>query len=91
MKFSPRMVVLVVVSIIVLYFLLRGLSYYSYYTEQAAVAASTTSATVPMTCMCSQMAAKAEVAKPAALPAPMPDNSMAPSSAQLMSGSILGN
>jgi hypothetical protein len=74
------MVALVVVAIIVLYFLLRRVSYYEH-------TPATDTAAVPMTCMCSQGAAAAKteaaVAKPV-LPAPMPDTSMAPSPAQMM-------
>ena len=74
MKCSPRMVALVVVAIIVLYFLLRRVSYYEHTPAAGAD-------TVPMTCMCSQTAAaKAD----AAMAKPMPDTSMAPSPAQMM-------
>ena len=78
MKCSPRMVALVVVAIIILYLLLRRVSYYEHTPAAGAD-------TVPMTCMCSQgaAAAKADAAKPV-LPAPMPDTSMAPSPAQMM-------
>ena len=74
MNCSPRMVALVVVAIIVLYFLLRRVSYYEHTPAAGAD-------TVPMTCMCSQTAAaKAD----AAMAKPMPDTSMAPSPAQMM-------
>ena len=74
MKCSPRMVALVVVAIIILYLLLRRVSYYEHTPAAGAD-------TVPMTCMCSQgAAAKAD----AAVAKPMPDTSMAPSPAQMM-------
>ena len=75
MKCSPRMVALVVVAIIVLYFLLRRVSYYEHTPAAGAD-------TVPMTCMCSQGAAAAKA--DAAVAKPMPDTSMAPSPAQMM-------
>ena len=84
MKFSPRMIALVVVGIVLLYVLLRGVSYY---TDEKSVE-------VPMTCMCSQtMPPKMETdikTKPE-VPSPIPDTSMAPSAPQMMSGSTLGN
>jgi hypothetical protein len=81
------MIALVVVGIVLLYVLLRGVSYY---TDEKSVDKKE----VPMTCMCSQtMPPKMETViktKPE-VPSPIPDTSMAPSAPQMMSGSTLGN
>lgn len=76
MKFSPKMIALVVVGLVVLYLLFKGVSRY----------ASSSSASVPMTCTCSAPAAMPPA--PVAVPTPVTNDQDALS---VMQGSSLGN